>query len=103
MILERAVIHILPGQEESFETAMAQARSVISGAPGFRSLRILRGVERRHDYLLLVEWDTLEDHNVGFRESQLFHQWRGLIGRFFDGEPNIEHFEPVEALEAVAS
>ena len=103
MILERAVIHILPGQEESFETAMAQARTVISGAPGFRSLRILRGVERRRDYLLLVEWDTLEDHNVGFRQSQLFHQWRGLIGRYLDGEPNIEHFEPVEALEAVAS
>lgn len=101
MILERAVIHVLPAQEDEFEVAMGEARNVIAQSPGFRSLRVLRGVERRRDYLLLVEWDSLEDHTVGFRESHLFHQWRGLIGRFFDGEPTVQHFAPIESLEAL--
>ncbi len=103
MILERAVIHVLPGQEEAFETAMAQARGVIAQAQGFRSLRMLRGIEHRREYLLLIEWDTLEDHTIGFRQAHLFHQWRGLIGQFFDGESKVEHFEPIEALEVVSS
>jgi heme-degrading monooxygenase HmoA len=101
MILERAVIHVLPAQEAEFEAAISEARGVIAQSPGFRSLRLLRGVERPRDYLMLVEWDSIEDHTVGFRESRLFHQWRGLIGRFFDGEPNIQHFEPLESLEPV--
>jgi heme-degrading monooxygenase HmoA len=103
MILERAVIHVLPAQESEFEAAMAQAREVIAQAQGFRSLRMLRGIERRREYLLLIEWDTLEDHTVGFRQSHLFHQWRGLIGQYFDGESKVEHFEPIEALEALTS
>ena len=103
MILERAVIHVLPGQEAEFEAALVEAREVISQAEGFRSLRALRGIERKRDYLLLIEWETLEDHTVGFRQSHLFHQWRGLIGRFFDGESKVEHFDPIEALEALSS
>jgi len=101
MILERAVItSFRPGGVFRDGDGAGAHRHL--GRARFRSLRILRGVERRRDYLLLVEWDTLETQR-GFRQSQLFHQWRGLIGRYFDGEPNIEHFEPVEALEAVAS
>jgi len=103
MVLERAVIHVLPGQEAEFEAAFVEAREVISQASGFRSLGVLRGVERPRDYLLLIEWETLDDHTVGFRESHLFHQWRGVIGRFFDGEPKIEHFQPIDALETLSS
>jgi hypothetical protein len=29
---------------------------------------------------------------VGFRESDLFTQWRALIGSHFDGTPVVEHF-----------
>jgi heme-degrading monooxygenase HmoA len=95
MILERVVIHVLPGQEESFEAALLEARKVIGRADGFRSLEALRGIESPHDYLLLIEWERLEDHVPGFRESELFNDWRALIGPHFDGAPELEHYAPL--------
>jgi heme-degrading monooxygenase HmoA len=94
MVLERVVIHVLPGHEREFEQALDSARAVVGRAPGFRSLRAYRGIEAPHSFLLLIEWDTLEDHMEGFRGSALYGQWRALISPHFDGAPQVEHFEP---------
>jgi hypothetical protein len=45
--------------------------------------------------VLLIEWDSLEAHTVGFRESENFARWRGVVGPFFDGLPRVEHFDDV--------
>jgi heme-degrading monooxygenase HmoA len=96
MIIERAQIDVHPGREAEFEAALAEARDeALSRAKGFRSLRAGRGIETPNRYLLLLEWDTLEDHTVGFRESELFLRWRQLIGPFFASAPDVEHFAPV--------
>ena len=93
MILEQAVLAITPGSERQFEAAMEQAKDVISQAEGFRSLKLLRGIESPSTYLLLNEWDTVEDHMAGFRESELFGRWRELIGPYFASAPEVTHFE----------
>ncbi len=98
MTLEHALITIRPDAHEQFEAALTEARTVISSAPGFRSLRLHRGVESPDRYLLLVEWETLEDHTVGFRESPAFAEWRSLIGPFFESQPEVDHYEPVPGL-----
>lgn len=95
MVLERALISIVPGQEDAFERAFAQAKDVIAAADGFVRATLSRGVERPSDYLLLVEWETLEDHTVGFRESPAFGQWRALVGPFFAAAPDVEHLVQV--------
>ena len=97
MVLERAVFRITPGREDEFETAFEQARLVIAAAHGFLGATLSRGVESPSTFLLLVEWETLEDHTVGFRESPAFGEWRGLLGPFFDGAPEVEHFVQVAA------
>jgi len=61
-------------------------------------LRLSRGVESPDRYLLLVEWESLEDHTVGFRESDRFAEWRSHIGPFFDAPPEVDHFGPVAGL-----
>jgi heme-degrading monooxygenase HmoA len=93
MILEQAVIEIKPGSEHTFEAALEEATAVISQATGFRSLKLLRGIEQPSTYLLLNEWDTLEDHTRGFRESDLFVRWRELIGPYFAGAPEVQHYD----------
>ena len=98
MILEHALITVRPDSHTEFEAAMAKAWAVISASPGFGSLRLHRGVESPDRYLLLVEWDTLEDHTVGFRESPAFAEWRSHIGPFFDSPPVVDHFDPVAGL-----
>jgi len=98
MILEHASITVRPDTHQEFEAALARAREVISASAGFGTLRLLRGVESPDQYLLLVEWATLEDHTVGFRESPAFAEWRSHIGPFFASPPVVEHFDPVAGL-----
>ena len=98
MILEHALITVRPDAHHEFEAALGKAREVISRASGFASLRLLRGVESPHRYLLLVEWATLEDHTVGFRESPAFAEWRSHIGPFFESPPEVDHYDPVAGL-----
>ncbi len=99
MILEHAVLQVVPGQEPAFEQAFEQARTIIAGSPGFRSLRLERCVERGDRYLLLVEWDSLEDHTIGFRGSARYDEWRRLLHHFYEPFPEVEHYAPVLAVE----
>lgn len=92
MIIEHGSINVLPGHEAAFEADFVEAAKVIAQSPGFRWVRISRGVERPSTYLLLVGWDSVEDHTVGFRQSELFTRWRGWIGPHFDGSPDVEHY-----------
>ncbi len=100
MVLERAQFPITPGREEEFEQAFEQAKLVLARSQGFVSATLLRGVESPSTYLLLVDWETLEDHTEGFRNSPAFGEWRGLIGHLFDGAPDVEHFVQVAAAPA---
>ena len=98
MVLEHAVIDVKPGTSAAFEGAMAKARPVIAACPGFISLKLHRGVETPDRYLLLVEWETLEDHMVGFRGSEAFLEWRSLIGPYFESPPAVDHCLRVEGV-----
>jgi heme-degrading monooxygenase HmoA len=95
MVLEHALLSVRAGEEESFESAFAQARAIIAGMRGFGRLTLSRCLERPSTYLLLVEWDSLEDHTVGFRGSPEYQQWRALLHSFYDPFPTVEHYERV--------
>ncbi|MDB5267044.1 MAG: antibiotic biosynthesis monooxygenase [Hymenobacter sp.] len=92
MILEVAIFDIVKGQEAAFERQFAQAELVIKQASGYVRHELQRGIETTTKYVLLVRWQTLEDHTEGFRQSALFTQWRALIGPFFATPPAVEHF-----------
>ncbi|MET1042535.1 MAG: antibiotic biosynthesis monooxygenase [Microbacteriaceae bacterium] len=98
MITEHALLPVRPGQESEFEQAFARARSIISAMPGFRTLTLSRSIETPNTYLLLVEWDSLDDHTVGFRGSPEYQHWRALLHRFYDPFPVVEHYTRVSAV-----
>ena len=95
MILEHALLTVRPGEQAAFEAAFAEARRFISASPGFRGLCLSRCLERDTGYLLLVEWDRLEDHTEGFRGSAGYDRWRALLHSFYDPFPVVEHFMTV--------
>jgi len=95
MVLEHALLAVRPGQEDAFEDAFREAKSIISSMPGFGRLTLSRCLERASTYLLLVEWDRLEDHTVGFRGSPEYQRWRELLHRLYDPFPVVEHYEHV--------
>ena len=95
MVLEHAVLDVIAGQEKAFEEAFATAKPIIASAPGFQGLRLEQCVERPNRYLLLVEWDRLEDHTEGFRGSEEFQRWRELLHHFYDPFPDVEHYREI--------
>ncbi len=96
MILEIADIRIAPGQQAAFDAAIQRGvAEVASQAKGFKGFMVNRGVESPERYILMIYWDTLEDHTVGFRGGPLFAQWRAIVGPFFATPPVVEHFELV--------
>ena len=94
MITEHALLTVIPGREEEFLVAMEQAKAIIAASPGFVSLRVERGLERSSCFLLLVEWERLEDHTEGFRRSPAYENWRAALHHFYDPFPLVEHFAP---------
>ena len=96
MILEIADIRIPAGQNAAFEAAVEHGlATVASQAKGFKGATVNRGIESPERYVLQIFWDTLEDHTVGFRQGQLFAQWRAIVWPFFAVPPVVEHFELV--------
>lgn len=95
MITEHTLLEVVPGQEEAFLAAMDKAKALIGASPGFVSLRVERGVERPGCFLLLVEWERLEDHTEGFRGSAAYQEWRAALHHFYDPFPVVEHFAAV--------
>ena len=94
-VIEQAVLPVKPGREVEFEAAFAEAKSIIVGMPGFRGLTLSRGVEHPETYLLLVRWDTVDDHEVGFRGSPEYQQWRALLHEFYEPFPIVDHFTEI--------
>jgi heme-degrading monooxygenase HmoA len=95
VIIEHAVLPVIPGQEAEFIETMDRAKAIIATAPGFLSLRVSRCIEQPSHFLLLVEWETLEAHTEGFRNSDAYQEWRSLLHHFYDPFPVVEHFETV--------
>ncbi len=93
MILEVADIRIQAGRQAEFDAAIRRGLdTVIAKAKGFRGYKINKGVESPERYLLMIFWDSLEDHTIGFRGSPLFGEWRAIVGPLFAQPPQVEHF-----------
>jgi heme-degrading monooxygenase HmoA len=96
MVLEVANITVTDGSADAFAAAYRGAREVLRSTPGCRSVRMTHGIESPNRFVLLVEWDSVAAHEENFRATDRYGQWRGAIGPFFDGPPNVEHFADVD-------
>ena len=96
MILETAVLHIPKESTKAFEQDFKKASQYISSIDGYISHSLHKCVENERQYLLQVNWRTLEDHTVGFRESQVYQEWKRLLHHYYDPFPVVEHYEKLD-------
>ena len=92
MILETAVFSIHPGQAEQFRCAFAEGRQFIETSKGFHKFEMRQGIEEPDTFILVVWWQTLEDHTIVFKQSDNFTKWRAVVGHFFARPPVVHHF-----------
>ncbi|AKJ27202.1 antibiotic biosynthesis monooxygenase family protein [Caldimonas brevitalea] len=98
MVLEVALLQVRPGQEAEFETAFRQAQLIISSMSGYLTHELQRCIERPNEYILLVRWQSLEAHEVGFRQSAEYQEWKRLLHHFYEPFPVVLHYRAVQGV-----
>ena len=92
MILEVAILNVKSREEDNFEAAFFKAKEIISGSKGYIDHHLQKCIETKGKYILLVRWETLEDHTEGFRKGKTYQQWKELLHHFYDPFPEVEHY-----------
>jgi len=95
MILEVAVLHIKPELNDSFEATFKEASKIIASMDGYIEHQLQKCIEQEYKYILLVQWETLEDHEVGFRGSEQYQQWKALLHHYYSPFPLVEHYHQI--------
>jgi len=91
MITEIALLHIKDEQSNAFEKSFSEAQQIIAKMHGYHHHELQKCLEEENKYLLLVQWERLEDHTEGFRQSTEYEQWKKLLHHFYDPFPTVEH------------
>ena len=93
MIIEVTTIIIKENKNLEFESVFEKVGQVLAKAEGYISHELQKCIENTNQYLVLIKWNNLEDHTVKFQQSGLFKELGSLIGSFFEGNPNVLHYE----------
>jgi len=97
MILEVAILDIISGRENEFQAAFLTAAPIVSSMPGYLSHQLQHCLEKPNRFILLVHWENLEAHTLGFRGSERYQEWKKLLHHFYDPFPTVEHYELIES------
>ncbi len=95
MITETAILNIIPGQQLLFEKAFAKAEKIISKSKGYVHHELLKCMEKEMQYILLVKWETIEDHVTGFRKSAAYQEWKKLLHHYYNPFPEVLHYAAI--------
>ncbi|NIK76276.1 heme-degrading monooxygenase HmoA [Paenibacillus castaneae] len=96
MILEVAILQVRSGQTDNFEESFKEASTIISKMKGYLNHELQKCMEVAGKYILLVRWEKLEDHTIGFRKSAEYLQWKSLLHHYYDPFPTVEHYTNID-------
>lgn len=95
MILEVAILDVKQGEEEDFESAFGRAQIIISSMEGYISHQLKKCIEKPNRYILLVNWETIENHTIGFRGTMQYQEWKKILHHFYDPFPEVQHYSDI--------
>ncbi len=93
MILEEAILNVKLGRAEKFETDFQIASQYISSIDGYIKHSSKKFIEVNNKYILLVQWVSVEAHEVGFWQSPQYQKWKALLHDYYGPFPQVLHYE----------
>jgi len=93
MVLEVAILQIKEGKSTAFEESFRKASQLISCQEGYISHEIKKCMEVADKYILLVQWETVEDHENGFRKSPEYQDWKKMLHHYYEPFPTVAHYQ----------
>jgi heme-degrading monooxygenase HmoA len=95
MISEIAVLNIRREKSMLFDQAFEKARVFIRLIEGYITQELQKCLELKNKYLVLVRWETLQNHGIGFRQSEGYDSRKIVLYGFYDPIPVAEHYKKV--------
>ncbi len=95
MITEIAILDVKPGQESAFEADFKLAGKYISAINGYMEHALKKCIEKPNRYILIAKWQKIEDHEIGFRQSPEYVEWKKLQHHYYDPFPEVQHYVDV--------
>jgi len=92
MILEIAVLNVIPEKTADFEASFEIAQEIISTVKGYMGHQLQQNLETPNRYILLVKWEKIQDHISGFRKSPAYQDWKKLLHHYYSPFPVVEHY-----------
>lgn len=92
MVLEVAILQVKAGMTTGFEASFKKASNIISSMKGYQWHELKKCLEISNQYLLLVQWETLKDHEEGFRKSKEYEEWKRQLHHFYEPFPEVLHY-----------
>lgn len=96
MITETAILNIKTELASTFENDFRKASLLIARQKGYINHWLKKCIEYDNQYLLIVNWETLEDHEIGLRQSDDYQEWKSILHHYYDPFPEVLHFEEVK-------
>ena len=95
MIVEYVRYDLPAGQRAAFEAAYGRVGGLLEASPHCLGWEIRRGIEDPGQYVIRIEWDSVDGHMLGFRESEPFQAFYKELSAFADFRLQMSHFERV--------
>ncbi len=99
MILEVAILNVIQGKEKQFEKDFETVGQYICSINGYIRHSLRKCIEQENKYILLVDWEKLDDHIIGFRQSEQYLEWKKMLHKYYDPFPIVEHFVTIISVE----
>ncbi len=93
MVIEYIRYSVPEGRRADFERAYAEAAAVLDDSEHCLRYEVSRGVEEPENYVVRIEWDSIEGHEQGFRESPGFRTFFASVKPFFENIQEMRHYE----------
>lgn len=93
MIVEYIRYRVPPERQDEFERAWSEAKAALEDAPQCLAYEVAHGVEEPDNYVVRIEWSSLEDHERGFRQSAVFRPFFAAVKPFFEQIEEMRHYE----------
>jgi quinol monooxygenase YgiN len=93
MVLEYIRYKVPPDRAEQLEAAYRQAGRVLDADPHCLGWEMARGVEEPEHFVVRIEWDSVEGHEQGFRESPGFEKFFAAVRPFFSAIEEMKHYQ----------
>lgn len=85
------------GRCAEFERAYGEAAKFLDASEHCLRYEVSWGVEEPGNYVVRIEWDSVEGHEQGFRKSAGFRVFFGSVRPFFNDNLEMSHYEATVA------